>query len=82
MASAVSEHSLTLSESAERVSDEAELDQPARESSLGTGRDASEEPQSRAPASKAAHPRAPALLPENKRKGTLTGRAGTVQRKA
>ena len=71
------EHSLGLSESAEGMSMsvpdqlQAELDQPARDSSLETtslGRDASEEPQSRAPACKAAHPRAPALLPENKRK--------------
>lgn len=88
-ASAVSEHSLGLSESAEDVSgsvpDQAELDQPARDSSLqnaSLGRDASKEPQSRAPASKAAHSRAPALLPENKRKHTFKGRAGTVQSKA
>lgn len=63
---------------AEHMSDQAEVDQHARDSSLETGRDATEEPQSRASPSKAAHPRAPALLPENKRKG----RAGTVQRKA
>lgn len=69
------EHSLGLSESAEGMSmsvpDQADQVQPARDSSLETaslGRDASEEPQSHAPACKAAHPRAPALLPENKRK--------------
>ena len=89
VASAVSEHSLGMSESAEGVSgsvpDQAEPYQPARDSSLenaSLGRDASEEPQFRAPASKAAHPRAPALLPEKTHKGTIKGRPGTVQRKA
>ena len=62
------EHSLGLSMS---VPDQAGLDLTARDNSVETaslGRDASEEPQSRVPACKTEHPRAPALLPENKHK--------------